>query len=956
MPLDSLDANLPTAMRRGVRTIVELLAGDPLRQSDRALLPLIAAAALTPVAAAESPRAVLAELLGAEAEALGEVLETTVEHLASENDEKPALAAIEAALVSYLDEALESDAAADLELRSELRRVFKAIEAEGVAAEAAGGEEFGTRLESEFERFAAAVAAHESQAVRSRLVADAAAWAARDRDPSYLYSGGRLEHVEHERWSVWQADPERFPPPGATALAFLDRSRGAQAKRARTRLAMVSGLACLLLLMSTVIVVVLVANHHVGEERDRAYSRELAEASLAAGGTDGDLARRLAATAWAFAPTSEAESALRQAATNNRTGVLASAPEDLQAVKFSPDGAYLVGVSETQYLVWDAATWELLDALPYEPLYTFDYDASFAFDGESRILALTTADGIAFWDLRERAPADLPTIAVAASGAIALSHDASLVAVATSDPDAVQIIEVGGGASPLVEQFPALVTAVGFDPTEPRLWVGLETWPGDGVDNLRFVNYEQGEVEAHSFSTHPTAFDISPAGDLVAVSLSGGYSTTAPLTEERESQILTDLVSPAVFPPDGHTVVGATPDGAVGVWDLESARKIGTLSLGNCVEIACPIAIAPDGKTVVQGVGAELIGFDTERVEWTYEAPEAWTDTGFDYFASGAIVPESGDLVAVNDNGVHRWRTGEDGWPVDRAAPEHLSELPGETLAVSPDGSVVAIGAPDTPNVTVIELDRPEEQHVLETGGYTAALAFDASGSRLAVAVGAELDTGEHSRVEFWDTGAWEREPIEPIDSGEYPAWALCISADGRTVYFGNGEAATAVEIATGDPVADLGAGAYDFVCGPDETIVGQSYQILWNWTADSGDGAIIAEAPMEDLSTGSILAVSPDGRYIATADWGGGAWLWEAETGLLLRTLGGYGSGHDLAFSAEGDALVSFGKQITVWDLAYLDDPNAAVCDQIDHGLTFEEWGEHVPDLEYGSALACAG
>jgi WD40 repeat protein len=568
---------------------------------------------------------------------------------------------------------------------------------------------------------------------------------------------------------------------------------------------------------------------------------------------------------------------------------------------------------------------------------------------------VTTPEGIGFWDLQQRKAADLPTITVEYPEAVAMSHDGGLVAVALPDPDSVRIYDLDGGVSPVVEEFPAPVAAIGFDPTEPRLWVGVETWPGDGQDNLWFLNYEQDGVESFSYSTHPVAFDIDPAGEWVSVPLVGGYGTTAPLVDGNEPQIMLDLASPSVFLPDGHTLMGATGDGGVGLWDLESARKIGTLPVGNCVEIACPLAIAPDGKTVLQVNGPDLVGFDTERVEWTYSTPEAWNDTGFDFFSSGAIVPESGDLIAVNSMGVHRWRTGDDGLAVDPASPELLSDLPGNVLAVSPDGSVVAIGSTEAPNVTVIDLARPEEPHILEMADYIADLTFDPSGSRLIVAVVAETVVGQSSRIEFWNTETWEREPIEPIDTGEYGSWDLCVGDDGRTLYFGNSDTVAAVDIESGERVADLGSGMYGLACRPDGTVVGQSYQLLWTWTASSGAGEILVEVPIDDSSTGTILELSPDGRYIATAGWDGGTWLWEAETGTLLRTFNGYGTGNDLAFSADGDTLVGFGAQIAVWDLSYLDDPNAAVCEQIDQGLTVDEWRTYLPDLDYGSAYACS-
>ena len=74
---------------------------------------------------------------------------------------------------------------------------------------------------------------------------------------------------------------------------------------------------------------------------------------------------------------------------------------------------------------------------------------------------------------------------------------------------------------------------------------------------------------------------------------------------------------------------------------------------------------------------------------------------------------------------------------------------------------------------------------------------------------------------------------------------------------------------------------------------------------------------------TGAIVnavAVSPDGKSIVTADGAGGARVWSAATGRLVRVLGAAGAGHatlDAAFSSRGNLIVTANSDGTtrIWN-----------------------------------------
>jgi WD40 repeat protein len=400
---------------------------------------------------------------------------------------------------------------------------------------------------------------------------------------------------------------------------------------------------------------------------------------------------------------------------------------------------------------------------------------------------------------------------------------------------------------------------------------------------------------------------FSPDGKAVAaVGANGGLALwdaktgkkTQPLPEPETAEYMS-----LAFSPDGKRLVGGALDGTIRLWDVEKGKHL--RDLGKRADLVASVRISPDGKLLAAGCGDGTIHF------WDAEGKELRTLKGHtDTTESLAFSPDSKILVsASHDRTVRIW---------DAAAGTELSQSAsgGVSCAVlSADGKLLASGHRDgsirfwdpttgkarplviAAKLPIIELcPAPDGKTIASRrGGVEDIVLWEtATGKELAVVhehgpagAGARINRGLSGTIAFSPDGKL----LASVDAKqEVRLW----------------EAKSGKEL-PGSPLKDPNEpSALHVVFAADGGLfVGyaSSHVLYWNVTAGRVGRRIILPS---GEPTG--IALSPDGRSVATAAGRGGVHLWELATGEERTPEGRFPdrAAGAVAFTANGRLLIA--------------------------------------------------
>jgi WD40 repeat protein len=376
-------------------------------------------------------------------------------------------------------------------------------------------------------------------------------------------------------------------------------------------------------------------------------------------------------------------------------------------------------------------------------------------------------------------------------------------------------------------------------------------------------------------------------------------------------------VSYVAFTPDGKSVLTASQDNVIRLWDLKTGKEIRRYEARQAGK---PNFAAPPGGMMAPGWGRMSIGL-----------------------VSVALAPDGKTLAATTlHNSVQLWDVAT-GKALRSLAPGHGTSA----LLFSPDGVLLAGRGADqavrlwevSTGKEVRQIRRVQNQPgrgVVVVGGFFGAgsLAFSPDGKLLA-APETVFDNGQvKTSVTLWEVATGkELRQIEAGMGGGVPVLAL--APDGKALAYASINGIHLCSVETGKEIRQVGPqrfGTTALVFSPDgKTLAGSSttdrriqlYSVATGKVVrELGDGnaAQAVNQPFVMAFGGAAaggLTFSPDGKLVA-AGTGGTVCFWAADTGKEAAQVSGHRGEITSLVMAPGGKLVASGAAddtVRLWD-----------------------------------------
>ena len=707
------------------------------------------------------------------------------------------------------------------------------------------------------------------------------------------------------------------------------------------------------------------AQDRITQERNqaqRALSRQLAAQATALQDDQLDLSILLSVEASGIADTVDARRSLRSglAANARLEGFLHGHTDRVTSVAYSADGRMIAsGSNDNTVLLWDVA-----GGMPQgSPLVGHsDNVLSVDLSPDDQVVASGGADRkIILWDVTSGQPLGEPlTGHEAGVSSVVFSPDGSVLASSGDETILLWSLTSGTPVSRTLSVSEAAVRSIAFSPDGQLL--------ASGSDDKTVIlwNVNSGEPVSAPLTGHTAllrSVAFSPDGQLLASAGEDGEILLWDLSgEPAYAKTLADhgsSIRSIQFNPnssdtmDGAVLASAGTDGTIILWDVATGEQLGEPMTGHNDWVR-GIAFSPDGQTLVSA------SHDKSLILWNIR------DQIEDPFKLGALMrahlqgirtvafSPDGQIIASggDDETIVLWNASS-GQPLGEPLRGHVAGV--RSVAFSPDGRILASGADDE---RIILWDVAARQALGDPlrghTGSVRSVAFSPNGQTLAS--GSKDET-----VMLWN--AIGGEPLgPPIRAHDNGVQKVAFSPDGRYLASAGDDSMVKLWEVSSEPLLhSILSGHGDVVFGiafsPDgRTLASSSWdKNIMLWDVESAEAIGLPMSGHKESVQDVVF--SPDGQTLASGSWDESVILWDATSGLPLTTqpplIGHSGSVRSVDFSDDGRTLASASDDGTIilWNTD-AESWQMLGCERANRNFTREEWQRFFGDQPY--AITC--
>ncbi|MEU7894124.1 helix-turn-helix domain-containing protein [Nonomuraea sp. NPDC049152] len=322
------------------------------------------------------------------------------------------------------------------------------------------------------------------------------------------------------------------------------------------------------------------------------------------------------------------------------------------------------------------------------------------------------------------------------------------------------------------------------------------------------------------------------------------------------------------FGPGGRTLATGEESGVVRLWDIQTARPLGVRT-GHRGAVTT-LQYSPDGRTLASADEHGTVLLWDVQAKQPREHPLATHSHGV---YGMAFSPDGRTLAtAADDTMVRLWDVA-----TGQLTGRPLVGRPGHRIravAFSPDGRTVAAGGREGGGVLLawdIATRRPAGAALTGHTGWITDIQFGSDGRTLA------STSSDDSTVRLWDMVTYRPigTPLRQAGSAEAVAFSpdgqlLAGTASGETATVRLWDSRTLHPI--GAPLAGHTGSLDELEFAPDgRTLIsadGDGAVLLWE-TLTHHQEPPLGEAPFKEAFTATQVAISPDGKLLATGDTG---------------------------------------------------------------------------------------